>query len=114
MENQSQETNGDAVRSIACPAFVGYCPKCGSWEPDYKTHKTCPDGGAWEIILWRTLAARQHEKISTMQDSMIPSDVVAFDCNEKTITVRIEAMPKGRLGEEWFIIPNVGAMPRRD
>ena len=30
---------------------VGFCKKCGHFDPDYETHSACPDCGmAWEVI----------------------------------------------------------------
>lgn len=45
------ETNNDAGEGrpdADCSAWVGYCPRCDHFEPDYEIHRQCPDcGNEW-------------------------------------------------------------------
>lgn len=80
-----------------------HCPICNRYTPDNGT-----------VPAEEECRCHRIEVNPTMADAVIRADeleaaeVVAYDGQARTITLRFELMPCAAIGEKWLVRPNMG------
>ena len=96
-------TEAGSGAAVGCSALLGRCVEAGD-----------DDNGQPMLLIHTTRDALMHqvrnvvfEDVAIIRaDELDAADVVAFDGQARTITLRFDFMPCVAIGEKWLIRPN--------
>lgn len=101
--NNTTDIQTETPRPVRCSAVLGRCVQAGdddSGQPMMLIHTT-------RDALMRQVRNVVFEDVAVLRaDELAAAEVVAFDGQARTITLRFDLMPCAAIGERWLIRPN--------